>query len=159
MEPDVSKVLFESGDLSSSTRMMVHEYANKWNVSEYDALLQCHIFSEAELADLIASSTGYDRIYAFSSNMVDEGLIKNFPFKDAWDSGCMPLRKDNQEVHSYVMVDPFSLLNSRFSENLGPVFEKFIVEKSIFYRAILSLYPLEMQLADLNVERASNGSR
>ena len=59
---NIFDLLYHSGRISKTTIMMVRSYCEKWGLSGFHGLLRTHIFTEEELADLIARLLKMERV-------------------------------------------------------------------------------------------------
>ena len=90
------EALEDAGYITSTNVRMLAIFAEKWEVSSYDALLQTHIMAEQSLADAIAEVFKLDRLYSFDPSDVDFEALAMISWSEALEYGCfVPYRDDD----------------------------------------------------------------
>ena len=147
----LSKILIEKEAISETNLSLVNQFKDKWAVSIYDAVIETHLLSERDLADLLAEYFRVTRSYAISKVMIQEDAFDKISFLDARERSIFPLGTDLLKNEFKVVIgDPTDKLNMEFlSETLGS-FNFFVSEKKLIQDAILKYFPITSQLPSLN---------
>ncbi len=149
---NILDILLERGEISPSTIQVIERYVETWECTPFEALIECNIFSESDLADLLAQILKCDRIYYVGSLNIAKDALEALPFEHARQWTCLPVRfqdgaKESLEV---VVADPTredhlkvlrKLLNCDFVLAVG--------ERTDILVAVDELYPLEKQIPSL----------
>ena len=136
--------------VSESTRSLIERYMDAWNVSSYDALLDCHILSEKQIASVIASHLNISYILSVTENEVEKA--NSFSHLN-YDKARMlrailvtPLGESNPFL---VVADPSLDGLKDFFESLPFSCRLAIGEKSMIATWIDDFYPIKQQLPSL----------
>ena len=152
MASDLIGMLFEGGHLSTSTRGMVSDFVAKWDCGHFDALVDCNIFSESELADRISEILGLDRIYSLGLDGVSQEALALVDFRDSYECGILPMQMEESGVVSIAIYDPFSSAAQSLQKSWSYATELYVVEKSMIRRRIIEAYPVGQQVKSLKRE-------
>ncbi len=144
---DLLQVLMASNCLSQSAMTSLREFMQSWSVSAFDALLECHIFSEQKLAEIIAFGLGLPTLLTIDATKMDSKFLRKLPYRDAKTYSCLPLAFDAaRKIGTIAVSDPTRpMLATTIQKTLGAV-EMVLVPQGELIRAIDEYYPLDMQL-------------
>lgn len=144
-------LLIKFKDITPVSSKIIIKYLEKWQVKSYAALLECNIFSEIELADIIAERLGLERIYYLDKSEIDFLTLKKIPIIKAKLANFIPMGLQNDSSGYKVLMtnpldsDNLQLIKSHIAQEIVPA----IGEKSFINRLLNSHYPLEQQLSSL----------
>jgi hypothetical protein len=141
-------MLLDRSEISSDAATMVTHFMIRWQVSAYDALIECNIVSEPVLADLIAKYMQLTRIHALDAKYFSLSAFEQVPFEKATQLDVFPLGNSNGlGFHSLVVSTPFNheIVSALELENNNCP-KLLIAEKSMIRRWIEEFYPRSLQL-------------
>ena len=89
---ELMEVLCEKEVLTELSKRHLEEYSKKWGCSPYGALIDSHIFTESELANLLANILQIDRVYKLSDMRFSKKIIQSIPYAIVQKQMCMPIQ-------------------------------------------------------------------
>src|SRR5262245_5585695 len=106
-KPDVDllSLLVKGGFLTPTTRRVIENFARRWDMSPFHALLVTEVMSEHDLADALATLCSVDRLFHVASLGVDEETLKILGFKRAREWECIVLKTEDG-TFDLVLADP-----------------------------------------------------
>ena len=146
------KLLSALEDAGYITKTNVHiltQFAEKWKISTYQALLQTHIMADHSLADAIAEVFKLDRLYSFDVSDVDSDALATINFKEAQRYGCFVPYRDEDGTFQACLLDPQDQEVQQFLGQRLPRYHPLILDHKLLYRSIEEAYPLERQLPSM----------
>lgn len=147
---NIINVISSQGLLSDSILTLIERYMASWNISFYDALLDCHILSEKQLAGKIAGHMNTSYILSVTEAEVKKAdgfsYLSYEKAKELRAIFVTPLG----ESESYLLVaDPTAAGLKEFFDSLPFSCRLAIGEKSLINTWIDDFYPIEQQLPGL----------
>ncbi len=140
----------ENNEYISETNVrIIEQYCSRWSVTAYHALLQTHILTEHDLADVIAETYSIDRVYSFDKNDIDLQVLRKVSYADALQYQCCAPHRDEKGSYLVYIVDP---TNSSLMTFLGQTLDGYrlvVVDLTLMARSIEEAYPLDLQLPTL----------
>jgi hypothetical protein len=141
--------LEETGYLTATNVRQIAHYAQRWNISTYEALLQTHILTEHSLADAIAETYKLERIYSFDLLDIDAGVLGKVPYADALAFQCLVPQRDEKGTYLVYLLNPQDKALNKFLHEHLVTFRTMILDKRLMQHCIEEAYPLDMQLPSL----------
>lgn len=86
------KRLFELQFLSETNIRLVSDFASKWNLSPYDAIVETKVLSETKLADFLAEDAEFKRLRKMPKT--DQSIKEFWSFEMAFKNQCVPIKLD-----------------------------------------------------------------
>lgn len=145
-------ILLKERILTKSSIKAVTHYAESWKVSIYDAILDCNIATETQLADVISKDLRLDRLYHLNVAMVSEDARNRLDFETARNMCAIPVRligKDLDTVEIAVANPLEENLLQTLEEKTGCKVLAVVAEKKSILSVIYDAYPIEMQITSL----------
>ena len=141
--------LFVSKDLTKSNVTLLENYVERWSVLPFDAIVETHLLSESVLADRMADLFQLTRMFAIEPQLIEPELLAKVPFATAKRLRVLPIRAEEPPHQStLVLVDPTHPDLAKLKAELDYI-KLAVAEKSVIEDAILSYYPIELQLPSL----------
>lgn len=144
---DLLALFGKNSTLSESALASIRAFMQRWSVSAFDALLECNVFSETQLAEMIAACMGVRVVTQIQPEQVSVDVLASIGYRDARNYGCLPLVSTKPNKKLVAIADPTRpLLDSMLNKALGKDFECVMVPLHEVIRAVDEYYPLAMQL-------------
>jgi hypothetical protein len=140
--------MIEDGLLSEVTLQIINNYINKFNRSAFNALLECHVIEESDLADVISRKMSIDRLFDLSEYNVDLATMLLLPWSDAVKYNCFPIgiNVENSAIEvvfsNPTVPDIFEAVETIIGNKIIPV----VAEEKSVRAEISKRYPIEIQL-------------
>lgn len=140
--------LKDRGILTASNFTMLERFANRWNLTSFDAILETNILSESKLADFVAEIGGYTRIQALPFESLPEKIFQGIDYKTARALEVLPLGDLlGHDDFLVLMVNPTDMNKVGMVQNLlGTKVTLGVGERNFVRKMIDKFYPLSMQL-------------
>ena len=136
--------------LSSSMERVVGNFALKWGISKFRAVLETHMIDEGPLADLLADKLGYPCLTRVKILKVSKEILALIPFDRALELMVFPFELSELGRLHVVLADPSRPDIIRELEVLtGKTIEPFVGEHGDIIAAIQRHYPLTLQMPSL----------
>jgi len=152
-QDDVVDLLLKSKALSSANAMAVRCYAKKWKVSLFNAVLDAHLLSEGELADIVAKKMRIDRVYFVKSLPRSPRLMEMMGFRRSREWECLIVHNQEGKLAPYeaIFADPTTAAEKLklIADDLGEEVTLAIGERTDILGAIDEHFPLAEQLPEL----------
>lgn len=138
------------GVISTELSLAIERYMDRWQRSEFHALLECRIFSESDLMRNLADILGLSAIAPETMLLDQVDLLPSLNYWDAKDLCAMhvSLRKEQKEV--LLLADPsethLAAIRARFLPG-QEVPALLLCEPSRLQHWIEAIYPLEQQIS------------
>lgn len=144
---NILDVMSSQSLVSGSTRSLIERYIASWNVSSYDAFLDCHILSEKQIASAIASHMNISYILSVAENEVEKANGFSYLSYDKARKLMAILVTPLGESNPFLVVaDPSLDGLKEFFESLPFSCRLAIGEKTMIAKWIDDFYPIEHQL-------------
>ncbi len=140
------KALQEAGYLTATNVQVVAHFAQKWNLSTYEATLQTHILAEHSLADAISEVFKLDRLYSFDASDVDSQVLSKISYAEAQEHQCFVLARDDDATLQACLLNPLDERVMGFLEGRLGRFRPLVLDRRLMYRSIEEAYPLSLQI-------------
>lgn len=135
--------------ITAHTDRMLQDFMLAWNVSDFDAVIDTHLLSEQEIADLLSKELKLDRLYMISPDMVDESVVRLVPFEKAREKRLLPLRKVGKKIE-VAMANPTDVESIQWLEEiLNTEIAPVVVELRDVLNMVHECYPLDAQIPSL----------
>ncbi len=126
---------------------VLRSYAKKWSKSEYEVLLECHIFTEKSFADTAARLFQLDRFFQIDQWPDISLLSQKIAYNEAKELEIFPYRFFGESEIEILLYDPTqSAKVQSFLQKKGFKCRFAICERREISRAIDAHYPIESQL-------------
>ena len=136
--------------ISESTLALIERYTASWNVSIYDAFLDCHILSETQLATAIASHMNISHILSVTEGEIQKANAFSYlPYDKARALRAIFVTPLGESEPYLVCADPSIAELKEFFESLPFSCRLAISEKTLIAEWIDDFYPIEQQLPSL----------
>lgn len=148
---DLLQNLAMRGVLTASNHEMLSRFANRWNLTGFDAILETKILSETKLADEIAEIYGFVRLQALPFEALPESLFNAIDYKTARALEVMPLGDILGHQKFFVLLaNPTDKNKVGMVRHLiGQDIELGIAERHLVRKMIDRFYPITMQLSHI----------
>ena len=147
---DILEVVKSQGMVSEITLDLIRRYTEVWNTSAYDALLDCHILSEKELASAIARHLDVSRIVTVSHGEIERQFGFDWlSYQRALEFKAIFVTPIGESITYLVIADPSIRGFVEFWNGLPFPCSLAIGEKSLILNWIDSFYPIQRQLPSL----------
>lgn len=147
---DILDVVRSQDLVSDITLELVGRYTEVWNTSAYDALLDCHILSEKELASAVARHLDVSRIVTVSDAEIERQFgFDCLSYKRALEFKAIFVTPIGESITYLVVADPSIQGFEEFWDALPFDCSLAIGEKSLILNWIDSFYPIQRQLPSL----------
>jgi len=115
---DLFDVLVCEGVLSEDNLVQLGRFVERWNVSQYDAVVDTNLLTEARLLDILSKTLSLKRLRSLSGYTACLECVKTFPREQAERGGFIILA-ESTSVKRFVCADPFTIdaSFSKFQEN------------------------------------------
>ena len=145
---DLLYILGAAGELGESSAKALLKFMEKWQVSAFEAVMECQVVAEQKVADILARRLNLPRITVLNPKDIDEAVLAMVPFHLAAAWGVMPVGFGPSAEEIRVMVaDP---LNDDVLAKLQHLTQKriqlLIGERGYVKRSIEDHYPPHMQI-------------
>jgi hypothetical protein len=142
-------LVHKCGDITDKALHMVERFAKTWNISGFDALLECRVVSESRLVEILASRTGIVR-FRFDQERPEPEMaaLTKIPFAEARRLRCIPLRfEENKKTFVCIVSNPLDQnVNKALAELVGCEILMLVAEKSKIDLLLNEVYPTDMQI-------------
>lgn len=146
MTASILDLLAKEAILESDMQALLQSYCSKWQVSAYQALLETHVMTEAELADRLSQAFKMDRIYEIESHDSFLQAKSTFDYAKAIRFEAYP-RKLSDGVLELVICDPTTTeAQNRFADLTSSKVRLVVAERSEILAAIERDFPMQEQL-------------
>ena len=134
--------LYALGYLSSSLLPVVRKFRDQWRLTDYDALIRCHIVTESELADVLAKALKVSRMESIPSTSVCRVSIAKLSRSDARNMVALPVVCVGDGV-SWVVSDPTNegTIDLLRLLSVGD-FKLAVAERQLILAAVDQVFPL-----------------
>jgi hypothetical protein len=149
---EILQILHDSGFLKAQSVQLVEQFAKRWDMSGFHALLATNVMSETDLANGLAQSLRIDRVFHVRNLVDDPNSLKVLDFKMAreWEALAVGELEEGDGRFEVVLADP---TRQDYIEGLRKILGKQLTlavsERSDIVRAIDLVYPVEEQLPGL----------
>lgn len=140
------QALQDAGYLTPTNVQVVAHFAQKWNLSTYDATLQTHILAEHSLADAISEVFKLDRLYSFDPADVDPSALIKVSYAEAQLHQCFVLNRDDDGTLQACVLNPLDDRVMSFLESRLQRFRPLVLDRRLMNRSIEEAYPLSLQI-------------
>ena len=143
------EILRKKNMLTDSSVRTTLKFMERWSVASFYAVLECHLVTESELADVLSQELKMDRIYNLSPDMIDKSCLGILDYTSAKEMDVMPMRQmgDGTKSLEVVVANP---LDKKMIESLqgvvGLKIKPVVSELRRIREMIYQLYPLESQI-------------
>jgi hypothetical protein len=125
---------------------MLEIFVDTWHCSPLQAIIDTHLMTEPELANVLATMFQMDRLYSLKNHRVDQKSIELLSFKESKENVAV-LLVDESGRYDLVVADPsdqeyITGLRSKVTVS----FTLAVCERREIVRAIDEKYPLVSQL-------------
>jgi hypothetical protein len=145
---DIFDLLLKYKEIGKDSARLVRSYCEKWKVTGFLGLLETHLFTETELADILAHCLKMDRIY---SVMLPHEEEREFliPYEKASLEECLVLPSfRDKKAHEAILSDPTDRRKIAELRALGvSIFS--VGERTEIKKAIQDYYPLGEQFGGI----------
>ncbi len=143
-------LLQEEKALTKTNLALLQDFQEKWNISAFEAILETHLLTEAQLADILASRSHLQRLYAIANRKMTPESYESIDFFAARKFGVFPLgRHGSENKMKIALYDPTRQETIDFLSELYEEHELLVAERGIVIEAINRLYPLSCQIPHL----------
>ena len=125
---------------------VVAHFAQKWQLSTYESLLETHILAEHSLADAISEVFKLDRLYSFDAADVEIDVLAQITFAEAQDYQCFVPNRDDDGTLQACLLNPLDERVVQFLSQRLPRFRPLVLDRRLMFRSIEEAYPLSLQL-------------
>lgn len=140
--------MIEDGLLSEVTFQIINNYIEKFNRSAFNAVLECHVIEESDLADVISRKMSIDRLFDLSEYNVDLATMLQLPWLVAVKFNCFPIgvNAENDAIEvvfsNPTVPDTLAVVETIIGKKIIPV----VAEEKSVRAEISKRYPIEIQL-------------
>lgn len=146
LSSNIANLLYNKNYLNKSILLTIKHYAQKWNISEFDAILDSHIMTQDELANLISEILQIDRIYNINLENIYSDLFNKIQFEEWYQNISLPYKINNTTI--VIMANPFNFEYINKLQNIFPIkFNKAVSTKDVILQ---TLYNYTLSKAILN---------
>lgn len=150
LEPwrSLHEILLNRGVISEEMRRALEHYCQRWQVPQYQSILDCHILTEAELANHLADEFSFGRLLMVQQAQQDFTLQAGLTYRQAKTLCAIFARHRSSGKDYLILADPTAELSKHkvFQQEHLKSFEILIGEISTLLKLIEAWYPLEEQL-------------
>jgi len=149
---DILDLFLENKIIKPDIAEMARNYAKKWRMSGFHAVLATHIMSESGLADTLGKLLKVDRVWQVKTLDFDYNALKILSFKQSreWELLIAGPSHSHANKIEVVMADPTRIDYVEYIEKqLQAELTLAVSERKDIVSAIDQIYPLEDQLPGL----------
>ena len=141
--------LHENSHITDTSLYQIKEYSQTWKCTSYDALVESHLFTENDIANILASAMQVERLYKLGGMKISQDIVSYMPFKTAIECCCIPFEASaEQEWIKIVFFNPLDKASfEKISNTVHVKIKPAVAERSEIIRAIKLFYPLADQLS------------
>ncbi|SME87738.1 hypothetical protein [Pseudobacteriovorax antillogorgiicola] len=151
----LSSLLEEKQALSPTNLQLIAKFKEQWGVSTYDAIVETHLLTERQVADILADYFRVTRVYAIAANDIKDDAFEAISFHDARRLAIFPLGTDpRKDEFKVVISDPTMVDLEAFLRDTLGAYQYSIHEKSRILDATLRFYPIVSQLPSLVFDKS-----
>lgn len=150
-EPDIVELLVAHRHVSEAQGERFRRFSQKWEVTAYEALLETGVFSEPNLADILAEALGLDRIHRVQDLEFSPQALDALSYDEAKKRVWLPAGEPEgaEKTLELVVADPTETHEIRsFEQGLGWELRLAVGQRSDIVGYIDEVYPLKEQLPD-----------
>lgn len=147
--PTVFEILEDSREIGSSALKAAAIFAEKWSVSQFDAILETNLVSESRLADLISSALNLTRVSGVSTAPLTQSATELISYSRARDLRALPLRVTvgASRTVELIVADPTQYeVFQNLAKELNCKFEFAVASRDEILRALEICWPIERQI-------------
>jgi Type II secretion system (T2SS), protein E, N-terminal domain len=159
--PTIFDILERSHEIGKSALRAAKIFAERWSVSQFEAVLETNLISETRLADAIGVALKLTRVSGVLTAPLTQDATELVTYQRACDLKILPLRlvEGQKRKLELIVADPtqYQVLDS-LARELSCELEVAVAARDEILRALEICWPIERQIPTLGSPNAENRS-
>lgn len=146
---DLLDILYGKEMISQVGKQLVLSYAQRWNTTIYESLIQTHMADEGELARISAEALSSTLLLSIDPTEVDHGGLQVLSYQKAKQLNCIIVKPYGDRIKRLVVSDVTNPLFAELLEEIKIPCKLAVAERKLIKEAVDRFYPIDHQLPSL----------